>query len=168
MLPEPRMKSDLRPEALSRRLPPPDLIRALGRLRPEDVTQYSSLVLPLLTHPEPDVRAAALSTVFVLWRLGEHRQTALELLRNDRHYEVRTGAAYAIAATSTDTTRRDDLLLLLRTVDNGHESPEVRRAAYEAIMLICQRPDFPDVLAEFDPAADVDWSWIDELRSTLS
>lgn len=155
-------------EDFSRRRSPPELIRALGQLQREDSESLASSVLPLLGHPEPDVRSEALSAVFVLWRLTGHRDQAKHLLQSDRHAEVRARAAYAIASTADEETRRDDALLLVKKVEDGQESPEVRRAAYDALMLLFGRGDFPDAVREFAPERDVDWAWISELRSMLS
>lgn len=158
------MTTDPVDELFGRRRPPPVLIEEMGRLRPEDVSSHSMHVLPLLNHPEPDVRSAAISTVFVLWRMNEHRKVAVELMQRDRHEEVRSAAVYAVAAISSEITRREDVRLLLDIVDNEAESAELRRSAYEGLMLLLQRRDFPDALQAFDPVHDVDWQWVEELR----
>lgn len=154
-------------EDFSRRRSPPALIRALGQLQREDVEFVAPEVVSLLSHPEPDVRSAALSAVFVLWHLDDRRGRATEMLRTDRHAEVRASAAYAVAATSSESTRREDAMMLLRALENTNEDREVRRAAYEGLLLLFGRPDFPDAISEFDPSAHVDWDWIAETRSIL-
>jgi len=155
-------------EVFGRRRPPPVLIEAMGRLRRVDASSHAMHVLPLLNHPEPDVRSAAISTVFVLWRMTEQRHVAVQLLQRDRHDEVRSASAFAIAAISSDATRRDDVRLLLAIVDNEAESIELRRSAYEGLLLLFQRPDFPNALGAFDPVHDVDWQWVKELRALFS
>jgi vesicle coat complex subunit len=155
-------------EDFSRRRSPPDLIRALGRLARDDSESLASSVLPLLAHAEPDVRSEALSAVFVLWRLDEHREQAKRMLEADRHAEVRARAAYAIAATSNEQTRRTDALLLLNKIESPNEDAEVRRAAYEALMLLFGRGDLPDAVKDFVPEEQIDWAWLSELRSMLA
>ena len=93
---------------------------------------------------------------------------AKQMLESDRHIEVRARAAYAIAATADEQTRRTDALLLLKTTENEHEDAEVRRAAYEALLLLFNRPDFPDAAEDFLPHDQIDWEWIAELRSMLN
>jgi hypothetical protein len=154
-------------EDFSRRRSPPDLIRALGRLTREDAESLGPSVLPLLAHPEPDVRSAAVSAVFVQWRLDEYRDQAIRMFESDRHAEVRAAAAYAISATSGEDTRRADAFLLLGAIENGKEDTEVRRAAYVALMLLFRRADFPDTVEDFVPEERIDWAWINELRSML-
>ena len=58
-------------------------------------------------------------------------------------------------------------MLLLRALRNEHEQNEVRRAAYESLLLLYEREDFPDSLVEFDPAEDVDWLWIKQVEAKL-
>lgn len=153
------------PDELSRRQPPPKLIAALGSLRREDAASLAPFVMPLLTHPEPDVRSEAVNVVFVVWRLSEHRDLARRLFTTDRHEVVRTRAAYALAATSTDETLRDDVQILVNVLLDDRQSLELRRAAYEGLLLLFRRPGFPDSLAQFDPKSDVDWEWIGEIRT---
>jgi HEAT repeat protein len=143
---------------------PSALIRALGRVKREDETTLVTAVIPLLHHLEPDVRVEAFNVAFVRWRRKEHRQIAQTALKEDPDERVRSAAALGIAGTSSNDTHRSDiqLLLLVLQVDGANE---VKRAAYEGLLLLLGRPDFPDSLVEFDPGKHVDWEWVAELRS---
>lgn len=142
---------------------PADIIRALTHIRPAPGTVDARHILALLEHSAPDVRVAALGLLFVEWREGQHRGRATSMLREDPNDEVRAAAAYATVATSSEATRSSDVGLLLAAVESD-PSPEVRRAAYEGLLLTFQRPDFPDALKAFDPSVDIDWEWIQEIR----
>jgi HEAT repeat protein len=141
-----------------------DLIRALCAVGREDAVRNAPEILTLLGHPVPEVRAEALTAMFVTGRLVQHRSAALRALSRDADEGVRAKAAYAIAATASDETLHDDMPLLLRALRNEHEVPEVRRAAYEALLLIFRHPEFPDSLEEFDPQVNVDWVWVRQLE----
>ena len=142
---------------------PADIIRALTRLRRDPGSVDPRHILALLDHSAPDVRVAALGLLFVEWRVALHRSRATSMLREDPNDEVRAAAAYATVATSSEGTRSSDVGVLLASVESD-PSPEVRRAAYEGLLLTFQRPDFPDALKDFNPSVDIDWEWIQELK----
>lgn len=144
--------------------PAPLLIRSLCALKRHEVPAVAAAITGLLAHPGPEVRAEALSALLVTGRLGEHRHSTVRSLSRDAAEGVRAKAAYGIAATADEDSRREDLALLVRVLRNEHESPEVQRAAYEGVLLMLRRPEFPDSLEEFDPGRDVDWKWIRELE----
>lgn len=144
--------------------PAPSLIRALCAVKRDEVPAVATLIAGLLGHSAPEVRAEALSALLVTGRLAEHRHSAVRSLSRDADEGVRAKAAYGIAATAEERTLRDDLALLVRVLRNYHEAPDVKRAAYEGLLLMFHRPEFPDSLEEFDPARDIDWDWIRELE----
>lgn len=146
---------------------PSALIRALGRVKRDDRTTLMTAVLPLLHHAEPDVRAEAFNVAFVRWHLKEHRQVAQTALKEDNDERVRSAAAYAVAATTSDATRHTDIQMLLQVLD-ANDSNEVKRAGYEGLLLLMGRPDFPDSISEFEPTKHIDWEWVAELRSIYS
>jgi HEAT repeat protein len=128
------------------------------------VPDRATAITGLLEHSAPEVRAEALSALLVTGRLAEHRHNAVRALSRDADESVRAKAAYGIAATADEHSLREDLALLVRVLRNEHETPEVHRAAYEGLLLIFHRPDFPDSLEQFDSGRDVDWDWIRELE----
>jgi hypothetical protein len=145
--------------------PAEELIRALCAADRDDVVRSAGRIAPLIEHWAPEVRAEALSALFVIGRSEEYRSRALRALSRDADEGVRAKAAYAVAATSNDGTLSDDVRLLLRALQNERESPEVRRAVYEALLLIFKRAEFPDPLEDFNPETDVDWIWINEIET---
>ena len=144
--------------------PAPDLIRSLCDAKSEEVSEFASAIVGLLGHTAPEVRAEALSALFVTGRIIEHRSILVAALSRDGDEGVRAKAAYGIAATSSEDTFRYDVQLLVRALRNGYESSEVRRAVYEALLLLFHRPDFPDALDEFNADVQVDWDWIAEIE----
>ncbi len=154
------------PRDLERRAPPSRIIQALGKLGPEHQAAYAPRVLALLEHPEPDVRSQAVDVAFVRWKQPGYRSLIVSMLLNDPHAVVRARAAIGLAATRVEENRKVDIALLLRVLENSHEDSEVRRAAYEALMICTGRLDFPDTGADFNPDRDVDWDWVRELGWT--
>jgi HEAT repeat protein len=142
----------------------PVLIRSLCALKHDEVPDVATAITELLGHAAPEVRAEALSALLVTGRLAAHRHCAVRSLSRDADEGVRARAAYGIAATTSEASRREDLALLVRVLRNAHESPEVQRAAYEGLLLMFHRPEFPDSLEEFDATRDVDWDWIGEME----
>lgn len=140
------------------------LIERLYRLQPEEARVGAAEIVDLLHHPDVDVRVAAMSALFVTGKVGAHRGLALRALSRAKDETERAKAAMAISATSDADTRTEDIALLIRALRNELETSEVRRSAYEALLLLHGRDDFPDSLKDFDPAVDVDWIWIDTLN----
>jgi hypothetical protein len=150
------------PRSLRPDLPADQLIRALHSLRDVSDLQDCQAALPLLSHAEADVRVAALDLIFVHWKAEQHRESAIALLLRDPAEEVRAAGAYALVATSSDESRAGDTKLLLDALTR--DSAEVKRAAYEGLLLLYRRPDFPDSLTNFDPDTAIDWEWIQEIK----
>ena len=143
---------------------PEDLIRGLCALDRDEVRRLRTTILALAHHSVPEVRAEALNALFVTGHLREDRGIALRALTNDSEENVRARAAYAVAATTDDNNLNTDLQRLLTSLRNEAETSEVKRASYEALLLMLRRPDFPDSLEEFDSAIHVDWEWIEEIE----
>jgi HEAT repeat protein len=144
---------------------PEVLIREVCALSRESVTILVGAVHALTAHQVPQVRAEALGALFVTARIKEFRATAIRALSRDGDEYVRSKAALGIAATSDERTRRGDVTLLLRALRNEHETTQVRRSAYEALLLLFGEAELPDPLDDFDPKADVDWKWIQEIET---
>lgn len=81
---------------------------------------------------------------------------------------VRRAAAYALTATSSSATREADARELLRVFWNQEQPLIVRGAAYEALLLLYGRKDFPPGNREIDLSHDVDWEWLRALSKEES
>jgi hypothetical protein len=97
----------------------------------------------------------------------ESRGVLLGLFLRDPISEVRRVAAFGIASISLESTRKEDVRALLERFLDEWEAIAVRGAAYEAMVLIYHRRDFPPVMREIDVHRDVDWPWIDSLRRAV-
>lgn len=144
---------------------PDDLLRALGQLSADQKDELADAVVSLVGHSDPDVREEAVRTLFVSWKDQQARDLAVNAIRSDDAPEVRSTAAYAIAATSTAATRLADIRVLLDVLTDEREQLAVRAAAYDALLILHRRPDFPSKRQEFDPHRDVDWAWLRGLPS---
>jgi hypothetical protein len=143
---------------------PIELIRAIGLVSDEQKGELRDQLFRLCHHRDPDVREEALRLLTVKWRdVGAHSE-ALDALREDPSDGVRANAAYGVAATVTDATRREGVNRLLHVLLDEQEDLEVRAAAYDGLLLIYGRPNFPSMKRDFDPAADVQWDWIREIQ----
>ncbi len=158
------MTSPSRDDSFDEATPVEDLIRRLGRLRHDEVAARADALRALLAHAAPEVRAEALGALFVVGRMHRWRAAAAMLLREDADVYVRSKAALALAATSEPDTRASDIRCLSAVVRDEREDAEVRRTAYEGLLVMFRRPDFPSDLRPFDPRRDVDWSWVAELE----
>jgi hypothetical protein len=104
-----------------------------------------------------------LRRLFIGWKDHLRRERAAEALARDESAEVRSVAAYALAATSTDITKKKDVKILLETLQDEFEDAAVRGAAYDALLILHRKPDFPTKRRCFNPEADVDWNWVQSL-----
>ena len=144
-----------------------DLFRALTRIHKHQRYELQNAVRDLVNHPDEGVRTEAIRKLYVWWTDKESRDQAVAALTHDSHYGVRRVAAFGVASTSDEQTRRDDTRLLLQTFLNESEDIAVRGAAYESLLLMNGRNDFPPVKREIDPTLDVDWGWIAALRAEV-
>jgi vesicle coat complex subunit len=142
---------------------PDDLLRALGRIGDEQKGELRDAVVSLLDHDDADVREEAMRRLFVGWRDRQWRARAVDALRADEAPEVRSVAAYAVAATSVDATYKQDVGDLIGVLKDEDEDPLVRGAAYDALLILHRRPEFPTKRRQFDADADVDWGWVQSL-----
>lgn len=144
---------------------PDELLDALGRISKDDLEELSSALVSLLDHDDVDVREEAAQALFVAGKNAEHHSQVVQLLQYDPEVAVRSIAAYGVAASSTDATRSEDIRSLLQAVHQESESTEVRRSAYEALLILFRRPAFPAMNQPFDPTRDIDWKWLDGLQA---
>jgi hypothetical protein len=141
-----------------------ELLRALGRIADDQARELSEAVSSLLDHDDADIREEALRRLFVGWKDHRRRARAVQALRSDEAPEVRSVAAYAIAATSLDSTWDEDVNQLIAVLEDESEEPAVRSAVYDALLILARNPDFPTKKREFDPRKDVDWDWVNDMR----
>ena len=162
---------------MTRRISPADLdswrdpvalLDALTSVRNEDLADLRDSVARLVDHDDADVRAHAIRRLFVHLKDDGRHQDAIQLLHGDPEAKVRRAAAFAVASTTSPKTRDADVRALLATFLNENEKQAVRGAAYEALLLVHHRRDFPPVKREIDFARDVDWAWIRQLEAGLS
>jgi len=142
---------------------PNDILEELGRLGANPRPDLYEPVADLLGHADPDVREEALRCVAVRWKDPRARTAALHVIRNDPEEAVRAIAAYALAATTVGPADKEVLGELLAHVRDSAESPHVRGAAYEALLIIHKRPAFPPLNRTFNPEVDIDWRWLGQL-----
>lgn len=147
---------------------PDELLSELRRLScmpaPQDAHSLSDSVSPLLAHADEEVRQEALRLLLISWKLSEFRQAALDALAFDADEDVRITAAFSVASVSRSSTSADDTRVLLAVLDDVNNPVELVRAAYEALLLVHRKVDFPPLNRSFDSKRDVNWEWIRQLR----
>jgi HEAT repeat protein len=84
----------------------------------------------------------------------------MEMLQFDDEPSVRRTAAYAIAALGKESTRLADTQLLLDVLRNSSEEEDVRRAAYEGLLLLHERKDFPPINREVSARTLMQDPWL--------
>ena len=142
---------------------PDELLQALGKIGKDQKSELRDAVEALLEHEDADIREEAMRTLLVIWKDQEWRERAVVAITSDDVPEVRSTAAYAVAATSTDVTRQSDIRLLLGVLKDEHAGPPVRAAVYDALLILNRKPDFATTRREFNPREDVDWDWVESL-----
>src|SRR5688500_5783417 len=138
---------------------PVELLGVLVELPREELHSARTALRKLLTHPDTDVRVHAFRRLLVHLGDVDAHADAVHAIGHDPEPKVRRTAAFAIASTSSENTRQEDVAALLHTLLDESERIRVRGAAYEALLLIFGRKDFPPVKQEIDLARDVDWQW---------
>lgn len=144
---------------------PVDLIKALVDLPSDRLADARAQLEALTQHPDVDVRAHAFRRLFVHLKDPRLHDRAVDAMRRDPEAKVRRVAAHAIAATSRTATRQQDIRVLLQALCDDQEYLAVRGAAYESLLLIHDRKDFPPVKRDINLTTDVDWPWIRALQS---
>lgn len=145
---------------------PLDIIDALIGLRREELNDLRDKLRNLLQHDDPDVRVHAVRRLFVHLEDTEYRGHAIAAVRSDPEPSVRRAAAFAVASTSSAESQIDDQRVLLHVLLNEDETSFVRGAAYEGLLLMHGRRDFPPVNREIDFLRDIDWQWVGSLQAS--
>jgi hypothetical protein len=148
---------------------PDDLLNALYQVSREPVPELRDSVERLLEHDDPDIREEAIRILLTRWKDLSFRPQVINVLQSDPAPNVKSAAAFGVAATSTDENRAQDSQLLLSVLRDEGEHLDVRAAAYDALMILHRKGvgeggwPFTTKKSEFNPARDVDWSWIRSL-----
>ena len=121
------------------------------------------VIAPLLDHSDAYIREEAIRILVTRWKLERYLDRAADMLVSDKAPDVRGAAAYALAAAATETTRVKHTRLLLDSLRNTDEEPNVRGAAYDALLILYRNPAFPTKKRDFDPDLDADWQWVETL-----
>ena len=143
---------------------PVDLIGALVDLPRDQIAGVRDQLAVLADHPDVDVRLHAIRRLFVHHSDVPYRRIVVKHFECDPHPKVRRAAAYGVMATSTPETRRQDTQTLLNRLRDVLEETYVRGAAYEALLLLLGKTDFPPANRDIDLNRDVDWNWINSLE----
>ncbi|HEX8321517.1 HEAT repeat domain-containing protein [Longimicrobium sp.] len=149
---------------------PDELLQALYRLGREPVPELREALRQLLDHADPDIREEAIRVLATRWKDESARLRAFDMLRNDPTPMVRSAAAFAIGGTSTSASRNRDTRLLLSVLRDVAQPMDVRRAAYDALIIAHRKGagekswPFPSHRSEFDPVRSVDWEWLRSLE----
>lgn len=152
---------------------PDELLDALHKLGEQTTglavaVDVSSAVAALLQHEDEDLRQEALRLILVQWRDHRLRSEALGVLRLDPSEAVRATAAFGIAAVSRLDTRREDVSAFLEVLLDESQPKHLRGAAYEALLIIHRKTDFPPLTREIKLMVDIDWDWIRKLQAEVS
>jgi hypothetical protein len=140
-----------------------DLVKSLGRVTLDQRAELHDAVDGLLTHDDPDVREEAVRIIGVLWKVREAHARLLNAMLRDPDAEVRGAASYAVVATTSPDSRQGDVLALLGIVRDGTQPAFVRGTAYDGLLILHHRRQFPSTAREFQPQTDVDWDWIESI-----
>ena len=146
---------------------PDDLLQSLYRVEKAPRPELRDALARLLEHDDPDVRGEALRILVTRWKDHAFRGNAAQTLRFDPDPEVRAAAAFALASVSADGDRLEDTQLLLEMLHDEAQEATVRGAAYDALLVLYRKPEFPTKKRDFDASLDVDWAWVKALEASL-
>lgn len=155
-------------EQLQPWLDPEDLLRSIVAVDRDEISTLADELAALVLHDDPDVREEAIRKLYTQGKNRSGRDLLLNVLRHDESTAVRETAALAIAATSSGCSRVEDARQLVRLLLDNDAPEELRGAAYEALLVLYGRRDFPSLKREVDLKTDVDWTWVRALDSTLA
>ncbi len=141
------------------------LLRAIAQTSDDDELEATPLIGALLSHPDPDVRQEVLRKLAVHWKNQNYRQDVCEALTSDPDEGVRATAAFGLATLTTSETMEADTRLLLPLVRSQQSGPDLRLAAYEALLLIRGRRDLPPLDPRVDPDDVIDWKWLNTVAA---
>ena len=141
---------------------PVDLINSIWEARRGNRRDLLPQLLDLLKHAEATIRGEAVSLVFAKWKEGSHRHRLEGIIQEDIDPGVRARALGALATISSPSTRISDIKTLRRYVLNGNEPEQVRKAAYESLVLLA-RNEVLLIDDNTDIDEDIDLEWVRSL-----
>jgi hypothetical protein len=144
-----------------------ELINNLGRTAREGRRDLSEQVGALTEHEDPLVREEALGALLLAFRDASQRWRAVSAVKEDTDFGVRAQAALSLSSVSTNATRDEDARLLIDRLLDEMEHLSTRRSAYDALLLLYGRREFPTRSRSLDLTREVDWAWIQMLREQL-
>jgi hypothetical protein len=147
----------------------PDVIlETLYRVPREPQRALRAAIAALLGHDDPDIREESLRILVTRWKDAEYRNRAAEMLFSDAAPNVRSAAAYALASIANESMRSSHTLFLVKSLLDEGEEPNVRGAAYDALLILHRMPAFPTKKRDFRPDIDIDRSWVNSLLTAYS
>lgn len=137
---------------------PADLVDAIWAARRAQRRDLVPEILGLLEHDVPTVREEVISLVFAKWRESSERHLLERTIRDDADTGVRARAVGALATISEPSTLASDIATLRDIVLNRHEEEQVRKAAYEGLVLLVRNDPSPiDDATDLDEDINLDW-----------
>jgi len=106
----------------------------------ENYIEAETEVNQLLDHPDAIVRYNAMATVAYEWGRSPRIDRIIEILFTDRDEDCRRQAAGALGSLHRGKRDRRVLDALVRAVNNGQETPDVRAFAYTAALNVIGVP----------------------------
>lgn len=135
-----------------------ELINAVWQVRREGRRDLIPALIQLLHHESPTLREEVLSLLLAKWREKTLRGIAIDALKKDEDFGVRSRAAYGLSLISTESTREQDIGLLHACLSNRKEDATVRRACFDGLCQITRTPlAAPNDVVDLDAAATRSW-----------
>jgi len=129
-------------------------------------SSHAPSVVPFLTHPSAEVRAAAIRSLAFYWGLPAYREQAARMMNEDPDVEVRVVAMMGWSGLAPKQDRAT-LLRLREFLADRSLPPYLRANAFDSILSLAEVPF--DVHRRHNVPVDatldthIDWVWIDKL-----
>lgn len=134
---------------------------AIFRLAVDGYGAMQPLLEQLLIHPQYMLRSRAIKVLLGGWGLSEYFNKAVEMLRSDADYSVRSGAGFALSqyARNFESGRKvkDKIAGELTKSLLEDDDIAVQESSYEELLRVIgqKRPNTKEV--EFNRETEVDW-----------
>ena len=127
---------------------------------------HAPTVVPFLTHPSAEVRAAAIRSLAFYWGLLAYREQAAKMMNEDPDVEVRVVAMMGWSELAPKQDRAT--LLRLREILGDRSLPPYLRAnAFDSLLSLAEVPfdvhRLHNVPVDATLDAHIDWAWVDRL-----
>jgi len=135
-----------------------EALRGLDRLARGLRIQARQSVETFLAHSSPLLRASAIKVLALHWRLVQYVEPVLWTLTSDEEPECRRAAALALGSLYEGTRDRQVGQELVVALSREGEEPDVRWAAYYALLIVdgADAHQGPLPVADFDAARETD------------